>query len=62
MMTWQEIESAPRNGEHILVSNGSQIFMAYGYHEDEGWRDAMSSITIVLFTPTHWMPLPELPQ
>ena len=59
-MTWQGIESAPRDsGEHILVTKDNLIFLVYWTH---GWREAWSGGSMKeSFTPTHWMPLPEPP-
>ena len=59
-MTWKQIKSAPRDGENILLTDGATIFLAY-CNGDEPWRDAWDGDTI-LFTPTHWMPLPEPPK
>ena len=65
MMTWQPIESAPRNGDHILVSDGTLIFLAYSYTKADVWRDSWNGSGMTNdhdFTPTHWMPLPEPPK
>ena len=62
-MTWQRIESAPRNATHVLISDGILIFMAYRYRDGE-WRDSWNGSVHgdTDFTPTHWMPLPEPPK
>ena len=62
-MDWQPIETAPRNGEVVLVYapnwRGGLIYAAseqYGYWtsnacvDDHFWEE-----------PTHWMPLPDPP-
>ena len=67
---WQPIETAPRDGTEILMTNGvdvssGQWFSEYGgtYDQegapngdgcDAGWMDWSGGIP----DPTHWMPLP----
>ncbi len=72
-MEWQPIETAPKDGTYLLVSNpkssGSWI-AAYqpvavsGYRFDDPWRSCMLNHYHLdpagrYLTPTHWMPLPE---
>ena len=68
-MTWQPIETAPRDGTRVLV---------WGRHESRGYADGVSvAVHVPTATPphdlwaahgglvhgaTHWMPLPEPPQ
>ena len=69
MMTWQPIETAPKepwknvllwNGEDLIIGFYRPAFeVAVGPHEPEGWLQAF---TIDRVWPTHWMPLPEPPE
>lgn len=66
-MTWQPIETAPKDGTPILtfapVTGADYILIGAWIPEDEPgetedggtWRDDGE-------TPTHWMPLPEPPE
>lgn len=68
-MTWQPIETAPRDGTRILAwgtlhapgwndgERPSIEITVYGYGGFAGWyAPAMGG-----WEPTHWMPLPEAP-
>jgi hypothetical protein len=67
-MTWQPIETAPRDGTRVLV---------WGRHESRGYAEGVSVAVPSAWTAshnvwaahgglvhgaTHWMPLPEPPQ
>ena len=54
-MTWQPIETAPKDGTEVLACNGSWIFIAAC--DRFGWVDFAAGESR---SPTHWMPLPEL--
>lgn len=41
----------------VVVTNGVVLRLAW-YHQDEGWHFG----TDLTFEPTHWMPLPKLPE
>ena len=66
---WQTIDSAPRDGEHILLNCPSpdclDDFMCVGKYmvidEDDwcGWVEIWDGSDLP--TPTHWMPLPDPP-
>lgn len=70
-MEWQTIETAPKDGTRILVScvydvDGdahSHEWVDWWGSDDEweGWLDFPKEIPAP-FPPTHWMPLPPLPQ
>lgn len=65
MSDWQPIETAPRNGEEILVAFGGfdsvcPLVMAWNELYEE-WEIPACGIC-VQDKPTHWMPLPEPPQ
>lgn len=67
-MTWQPIETAPKDGTSILtftnrVSHGVMVhywgrISSYG---PSGWLTHPVSINHI-DQPTHWMPLPEAPK
>jgi hypothetical protein len=59
---WQPIETAPKDGTCILISNGkdgifSGMYVGYWYQEG-GWK---FSIKNRIPDATHWMPLPAPP-
>lgn len=74
-MEWQPIETAPKDGTNILISDGSSITTAYWTDEEEdydwiedptqkivyeeGW---MTSDFDVGDDATHWMHLPRPPK
>lgn len=71
--TWQPIETAPKEGGHILLfasqkGEGSDVhwngtFVTSGYWDgvDEAWCATGSNWTGPFLEPTHWMPLPPPP-
>lgn len=75
MTDWQSIETAPKNGENVIVMythietqcvfNAFYASPAEGWdEEDEGWWTyTYSEVSRVKLdgwqTPTHWMPLPS---
>jgi hypothetical protein len=76
MAPWQPIETAPKDGTHVLISNDApgSVHPREGYYvavehryenepqHDGWWRLAGSSEAAVHGrTPTHWMPLPPAP-
>lgn len=70
MAEWQPIETAPKDGRHVLVVAGDQppaVYEAY-YEEDgdRGWFQANTHWTDPhdgsLYRVTHWMPLPDPPR
>lgn len=56
MMEWQPIETAPKDGTSILVSNGWKCAAVYWW--PMVW---MGTTHNGMRSPTHWMPLPEAP-
>lgn len=63
-MTWQPIETAPKDGSWVLVCAGRNVWIAQWAtpktHADSsisGWRAGHTYTDGV----THWMPLPEPP-
>lgn len=75
---WLPIESAPKDGTHILVMymhiDTQCVFNAFWINQEdwmqddqEGWwsyqHSEVSRIKLEDFmTPTHWMPLPSPPE
>jgi len=71
-MTWQPIETAPKDGSKIMISGDSYVTIGW-WEEDKGktlisadkpyWEPYDFSYWDRYdigdwFTPTHWMPLP----
>lgn len=57
---WHPMDSAPRNGEHILVySPTHSVRELYWCSKHECWCDPEE--LAAWFCNTHWMPLPEDP-
>ena len=52
---WQPIETAPKNGSTILLTDGDVI-------ADGGWRAKCWAWPYTYRNPTHWMPAPPTPQ
>lgn len=59
---WQPIETAPKDGKSILVTDGFEVCDAY-FRGGDWWQyecgDDWYSTSI---NPTHWMPLPDAPE
>lgn len=71
-MTWQTIETAPKDGTHIMLSDGERVSLG-GWITDidqgaeyEGQIGMASWWSVDLGPngdcPTHWMPLPPPPE
>ena len=65
-MTWQPIETAPKDGTLILVWDGRQAFSGFWGRVSHplnplGWVGGHCQINHIT-QPTHWMPLPSPPQ
>jgi hypothetical protein len=75
-MTWQPIESAPKDGTEVLLFEflpHHEPMVRVGYWEENGTdlhsgADGISGWSLVgegyigEIEPTHWMPLPEPPE
>jgi len=71
---WQPIETAPKDGTAILVSNGRGVWVAKykavfqsGYKPDSPWFCLMLNKDYIpgkfrAGAPTHWQPLPQPPK
>ena len=61
-MTWQPIETAPKDGTLILgYKNGEMATVEWAYCGESGDWNLVVSWDGQPWTPTHWMPLPEPP-
>lgn len=63
-MTWQPIESAPRDGTALLVFSDSRAFEAHWVDEPRNsnggfWFSIPAWKSV---SPTHWTPLPQPPK
>ena len=61
--TWQTIETAPSDGDYILVSGTSVLcsddkYVCEAYGGINGFYGSQGKLPN---QPTHWMPLPEPP-
>ena len=56
-MTWQPIETAPRNGTTILITDGKEVDTAYFDYDD--WCAPHSAANGLPYVPTYWAPLPR---
>lgn len=59
-MEWQPIETAPKDGRHILVYSNDRIISAYWSFSAEDWAEVLHGD--IMHSPTHWQPLPKPPQ
>ena len=67
-MTWQPIETAPRDGTEMLLWDGTNL--GVGFRTDTAWGLVFElhnwewghEISFKTVYPTHWMPLPEPPE
>lgn len=51
-MNWQPIETAPKGGKSVLVTDGRLVWMAWPW---------VTPRYIVSAQLTHWMPMPDPP-
>lgn len=57
-MSWQPIETAPKDGTFVLAVTESGYRVIVQWCADKFWRSNVPHA----WEPTHWMPLPEPPQ
>lgn len=64
-MDWQAIETAPKDGAHILGWDGKEMTtVRWVTFRDRGWWELISSGFYAedsSWEPTHWQPLPSPP-
>ena len=74
-MSWQRIETAPRDGTHVLayrvppgirftsLTNPPTVVHWFDDPEEPGFYTSVNELAPEHpFNPTHWMPLPAPPQ
>ena len=63
---WQPIETAPKDGTSVLISNGVSVGEAHYEEYAEGWfwagGHSTDAVDYKVWTPTHWRPLPPPPK
>lgn len=60
MRDWQLIETAPKDGTRILISNGEIIQIAkWGGKRPACWKNEYGSS--IIWAALFWMPLPPCP-
>ncbi len=74
-MTWQPIETAPKDGTEVLLSNPTDGYVLIGHFvapcsvlpdspdDEQDWYttegDYLGTVGNSSTAPTHWMPLPK---
>jgi hypothetical protein len=65
-MTWEKIETAPKDKAILLGCQNHPQWVTCGYWENAYWTDGSVASwgyqEVVKLNPTHWMPLPPLPE
>ena len=68
MSAWQPIETAPTNGDSVLLYYGTDYYVMEGrcFKREMGYRKHVyyhwvSALDMGDLEPTHWMPLPKPP-
>ena len=64
MARWQPIETAPKDGQAILVTDGSYRYCVEWSEEFDWWTvddNKLGPFRLRGSAPTHWMPLPPPP-
>ena len=56
---WNDIDTAPTEGSHILLYRPEICFV--GYHTIKGWCINAPGLPIMEPPPTHWRSLPPFP-
>ena len=61
---WQSIETAPKDGQAILVTDGWGCYCVEWNEEFDWWTvddNKLGPFRLRCSSPTHWMPLPAAP-
>ena len=64
MEQWQPIETAPKDGQAILVTDGRDCYCVEWDEEFDWWTvddNKLGPFRLRGSAPTHWMPLPAAP-
>ena len=59
-MDWQPIETAPKDGQKILIRCGNHVLLAW--YENNGWSvlEEKNVLAITPFQkPSEWLPIPK---
>lgn len=60
-MQWQPIETAPRDGENVLLADESgSMIVGFWNNRTNAWDDG--DYRSFMTWPTHWMPMPKPPR
>jgi hypothetical protein len=59
-LKWQSIDTAPRDGTEVLLTNPRPGAVCVGFWNGKSWDDGDFYDDLGDFT--HWMPLPEPPE
>lgn len=59
---WQPIETAPKDGSHVLLYRPEIQFIGYYGGDNSGWRINAPLLPSMFPIPTHWMPVPKPPE
>ncbi len=59
MVEWQPIETAPKDGTHIIATDGEAVQESF-FDAEDGWV-SVSRQSILWNSPTHWHPRPPPP-
>ena len=61
-MEWQPIETAPKDGTEVLACRaGKKWRQVLGWQWGSGGYDGWYNSGGRSYNPTHWMPIPDLP-
>ncbi len=58
---WKPIETAPKDGSHVLLYRPEIQFVGYYGGANSGWRISAPDLPAMWPLPTHWMQLPDPP-
>ena len=61
---WMDIETAPKDGQAILVTDGMDCYCVEWDEEFDWWTvddNKLGPFRLRGSAPTHWMPLPPVP-
>lgn len=61
MSQWQPIETAPKDGSYVILTNGEDVTAGWWRGRGSGWNTGYEALD---FTgePTHWMSMPDPPE